>query len=250
MKRIRNACAAVLVLVLAWACSVAYASSAPNVIEAGEAGTDIYTIQQRLIDLGFLNYRATGNFGDITREAVRDFQTANGLPADGQIGTETMRLLFSDSAERAQRNPAFRSAVGRAYTGTVSAQGELSSWESIDREFSVGKTAQVTDYNTGEQFALRRTGGTNNAEVVTESASDAETFEYVFGGYSWEHRPVLVEIGGRTYAASLFGMPTQTGGTGGSTMSGVTFLYFNNSRSDIHGLGDEEHAVSITAVTS
>lgn len=230
--------------------SVGYASSTAGIFEVGEAGTDIYTIQQRLIDLGFLNYRATGNFGDITKDAVKDFQTANGLPADGQIGAETMRTLFSEGAKRAGRNAAFKSAVGRAYNGTVKAQGELSSWEAIDKIFSVGSTAQITDYNTGEQFVLRRTGGNNNAQVVTASQADADMFQYVFGGYSWEHRPVLAEIDGRTYAGSLFGMPTQTGSVGGSGMSGVTFLYFNSSRSDISGLSDDEHAVSITAVSS
>lgn len=233
------------------ACMVpAFASSASNVIDVGEAGRDIYTIQQRLIDLGYLNYRATGNFGDITQEAVRDFQTANNLPADGQIGSATMQLLFSDDAQRAKMNPAFKSAVGRAYTGTVKEKGDLSSWDVISEEFPKGSTAVVTDYNTGETFTLRRTGGTNNAEVVTETATDAEKFEYVFGGYSWEHRPVLVQIGGTQYAGSLFGMPTRTGSESGSGMNGVTFLYFNNSRSDVHGFGDEEHTVSINSASS
>lgn len=227
----------------------ASAAGATEVIEAGETGTDIYTIQQRLIELGFLNYRATGNFGDITKDAVRDFQAANSLPADGQIGAETMRVLFSDTAARAPMNSAFKSAVGRAYTGAVKTKAELSSWDEISSDFPVGTPARVTDYNTGEVFELRRTGGTNNAEVVTQSQDDLDKFEYVFGGFSWEHRPVLVTIGDRTYAASLFGMPTRISQDTGSTMSGVTFLYFNNSRSDVQGLNDEEHAVSITAVS-
>lgn len=211
-------------------------------------GFDVYTIQQRLIDLGYLNYRATGNFGDITEEAVRSFQIANNLPADGMIGTETMRILFSADAVRAPANPAFKSAVGRAYTGTVHADAELGAWDTISDRFRVGATASITDYNTGERFSMRRTGGTNNAQVVTESATDAEKFEYVFGGSSWEHRPVLVDINGVTYAGSLFGMPTRLGGSSDSGMSGVTFLYFNNSSSDIFGLSDEEHDVSITAI--
>lgn len=238
-----------IVLTLAVSVAAAGTSAGTGVIEQGGAGTDIYTIQQRLIELGFLNYRATGNFGDITETAVRDFQTANGLPADGQIGIETMRTLFSDEAVRAGANPAFRSAVGRAYTGTVHQDADLSSWDTISDRFPVGSTAHITDYNTGEQFSMRRTGGANNAEVATESARDAEAFEYVFGGFSWEHRPVLVEIGGKTYAGSLFGMPTRLS-TEGAGSNGVTFLYFNNSRSDVQGLSDEEHAVSISTVAS
>ena len=234
---------------------VSVAQAAPAAVQSTgiplSQDMDVFTIQDRLIDLGFLHYRATGNFGDITTDAVRDFQSANNLPPDGMVGAETMRVLFSDDAVRAPANPSFKSAVGRAYTGTVKETGELSSWESISSLFPVGAVASVKDYNTGEVFELRRTGGTNNAEVTTLSETDAEKFEYVFGGFSWEHRPVLVTIDGTVYAASLFGMPrTIAEGTDEDLLSGVTFLYFNNSRSDVQGLSDEEHAVSITGISA
>lgn len=221
-----------------------------EVIEHGETNSTIYEIQQRLIDLGYLNYRPTGKFSDITQAAVRKFQQSNELPADGQIGAQTLRALFSDDAVRATRNPAFKSAVGRAYTGTVSDKGILSSWETISTLFPVGTTAMVTDYNTGERFRMRRTGGTLDAEVTTETQEDHEKYEYVFGGYSWEHRPVLVELNGQTYAASLFGMPTGTGDAGTTGMRGHTFLYFNNSKSDLLGIADEEHTVAITGISA
>ncbi|MBD5560753.1 MAG: peptidoglycan-binding protein [Clostridia bacterium] len=226
----------------------AAATQSPDVVTRGATGTDIYSIQVRLIDLGYLNYRATGKYSDMTTSAVRSFQQRNGLPADGQIGAETMRVLFSDSAVRQGANPRFSSAVGRAYTGAVSSKGTVSSWDAIDARFPVGSEARITDYNTGESFTVVRTGGINNAEVTAASPQDNETFSYVFGGYSWEHRPVLVEIGGTQYAGSLFGMPTSLEIGGSSGMSGSTFLYFNNARSDVYELADEEHVIAITAV--
>lgn len=225
------------------------ATSSPDVITRGETGTDIYSIQVRLIELGYLNYRATGKFSDMTTNAVRNFQLRNSLPADGQIGAETMRVLFSDDAVRQGANPKFSSAVGRAYTGAVSQKGAASSWEAISSLFPVGSQARITDYNTGETFTVTRTGGTNNAEITAVSADDNEAFSYIFGGYSWEHRPVLVEIDGTQYAGSLFGMPTGLEMAGSSGMSGSTFLYFNNARSDILGLADEEHVIAVTTVT-
>lgn len=229
------------------------ASSDPDeeVIAQGETSSTIYMIQQRLIDLGYLNYRPTGKFSDITRAAVRRFQTENDIPADGQIGLQTRRALFADDAVRAGANPQFKSPIGRAYTGTVKEKGTLSTWENISEMFPVGATVTITDYNTGERFNMRRTGGVLDAEVVTETQEDHDTFEYVFGGgYSWQHRPVLVDIGGSTYAASLFGMPTGIGDAGTTGMRGHTFLYFNNSRSDLLGLADEEHTVAITGISA
>lgn len=246
--RIRRWAAVLLCLAMAAGCAVLTGGSPDDVIEHGETSSTIYGIQQRLIELGYLNYRATGKFSDITQAAVRRFQTANGIPADGQIGTQTRNMLFSEDAIRAGANPQFKSAVGRAYTGEVTEKGTLSSWEAIAERFPIGSTATITDYNTGERFAVRRTGGTLDAEVQTATQDDHDKFEYVFGGYSWEHRPVLVDIGGRTYAASLFGMPTGIGDAGTTGMRGHTFLYFNNSRSDLLGIADEEHTVAITTV--
>ena len=224
-------------------------SASPGVITGGETGTDIYAIQVRLIDLGYLNYRATGKYSDMTTNAVRSFQQRNGLPADGQTGAETMRVLFSDEAVRQGANPQFSSAVGRAYTGTVREPGVVSSWETIDSFFPVGSEAVITDYNTGDTYTVVRTGGINNAEVTAATAQDNQKFSYLFGGYSWEHRPVLVEIDGMRYAGSIFGMPTGLSGGGASGMPGSTFLYFNNSRSDVYGLTDEEHVLSITTAS-
>lgn len=252
MNTMRKVAALAASLMLLAGCALLTGASSPTgeVIAHGETSSTIYRIQQRLIDLGYLNYRPTGKFSNITQAAVRRFQTANELPADGQIGAQTRNVLFSDDAVRAGANPQFKSAIGRAYTGTVTEKGTLSSWEAITERFPVGATATITDYNTGERFNVRRTGGTLDAEVVTETQEDHDKFEYVFGGYSWEHRPVLVNIGGRTYAASLFGMPTGDGDAGSTGMRGHTFLYFNNSKSDLLGIADEEHTVAITGISA
>jgi hypothetical protein len=53
----------------------------------------------------------TGIFGKLTRTAVRNFQTAHGLPPDGAIGTETWEALLS--VEPVRPNWAARAALGR-----------------------------------------------------------------------------------------------------------------------------------------
>ncbi len=224
-------------------------SAAPDgdsVLAQGATGSDIYSVQRRLRELGYLNYRPTGKFSDMTGIAVRTFQQVNGLPDDGQIGDETMQLLFSENAVRNTANPAFKKAVGRAYTGAITQKGELSAWETIDKKFAVGDVVSVLDYNTGETFNLKRIGGVNCAQVVTETAADYEKFTYVFGGDTWEHRTVLVTIAGVQYAASLFGMPTRTKTFNTSGMNGYTILYFNNSKTDVNSLSDEEHILAVT----
>lgn len=68
----------------------------------GDNGDAVAALQTRLAELGFYDARVSGGFYQITRSAVRAFQTHNGLTADGVAGRETQELLFSAGAAGAQ----------------------------------------------------------------------------------------------------------------------------------------------------
>jgi len=63
----------------------------------------VFPIQQRLIELGWLEGEATGMFGDQSYYATGFFQMAAGLDADGIAGVETQRRLFSADAPRGSK---------------------------------------------------------------------------------------------------------------------------------------------------
>lgn len=67
-------------------------------IGQGATGSEVTVIQERLQRLGYFNQSPTGVFGSITRSAVIQFQQDNGLIADGVVGEQTMRVLFSPTA--------------------------------------------------------------------------------------------------------------------------------------------------------
>lgn len=67
----------------------------------GDEDENIIAIQQRLVDLGFLNLdgdKPTTYFGDMSEEALKAFQSANSLEASGIAGYETLKKLFSSDA--------------------------------------------------------------------------------------------------------------------------------------------------------
>ncbi len=70
----------------------------------GEVGEDsgeeeILRVQRRLYSLYYLgNGKTTGYFGDITREALEQFQQNNGLEVNGRADEATLRRLFSPAA--------------------------------------------------------------------------------------------------------------------------------------------------------
>ena len=73
--------------------------TAPPVLRTGSKGQDVKDLQSRLHGLGYYTGEIDGEFGPGTKEAVTAFQKANGLEADGIVGEETSKLLFSVNAK-------------------------------------------------------------------------------------------------------------------------------------------------------
>jgi peptidoglycan hydrolase-like protein with peptidoglycan-binding domain len=71
-------------------------------ISRGTMDSDLVRrIQERLRELRYYTGSIDGDFGPSTEAAVKAFQTANNLPADGKVGSQTNEKLFSSSANSA-----------------------------------------------------------------------------------------------------------------------------------------------------
>jgi len=63
------------------------------------SGSDVKELQTQLVKVGYLKQQyATGYYGQITEAAVKSFQKANGITADGIAGTQTYAKLFTSSS--------------------------------------------------------------------------------------------------------------------------------------------------------
>jgi len=70
----------------------------------GSSGDEVRQIQQVLIRWGYLSGEADGIYGSRTEAAVRDFQAANGLNADGICGPLTLTELGLGSSQADEGN--------------------------------------------------------------------------------------------------------------------------------------------------
>ncbi len=207
----------------------------------------VVRVQERLRDLGYVNYRPTGRYLSMTELGVKQFQENNSIDADGRIGPETYAKLFQTIG--LVRKPlsvaeATNNTTGVGYIEGEGAQpGEAGDWfTEIDPAFAVDSTVTVTDYNTGKTFQMKRTGGTGHADVESPSAEEYQKYIDCFGGNpNWEKRPVIVTIGDVDYAASLTGNVQGTDNVEENTMKGHACLYFSGSVSDVLGFVDIEH---------
>lgn len=78
-------------------------SSAYSLLKDGSYGTEVRKLQARLTELGYYAGGVDGVYGSSTESAVKSFQRANGLSADGQAGEATQKKLYSSSAKSNSR---------------------------------------------------------------------------------------------------------------------------------------------------
>lgn len=97
-------------------------SPAPSsALREGSSGEAVYILQARLFELGYYSGRIDGRFGEETTEAVKAFQRANGLTADGVVGSGTQKKLDSGTAVPAESTQALpEETAAPAQGGTLS----------------------------------------------------------------------------------------------------------------------------------
>jgi len=76
-----------------------------NGLMLGERGDAVTKVQQLLNKHGYLvSGNVTGYYGEATENAVRNFQSRNGLTSDGLVGVQTMAKLTGDNVRRPAAN--------------------------------------------------------------------------------------------------------------------------------------------------
>lgn len=95
-----------------------------------------------------------------------------------------------------------------ANTSKPVTKGEvLDWWKSARYTFRIGDIAKVTDIKTGKTFKIKRTMGSNHADCEALTSKDTQIMKSIWGGFSWDVRPVIISVRGRNLIASMSAMP-------------------------------------------
>lgn len=230
-----------------------------RLLKEGMKGEDVKQVQIRLKELGYFNGNPTGYYGTITKQAVMDYQRARGCVVDGIVGQATWTQLFDNGAVT-------RELVSR---GSTQRETSLIPWSTVKDIFKIGTIATVVDIGTGIRFQVKRTFGTNHADVETLTADDTYKMKQAYGGsWSWDRRPIIVIVNGMEIAASMNGMPhagldnapalqyvsDRSGGYGygqnldvikGNGMDGQFCIHFLGSRTHGSNSVDPQHQAAV-----
>ncbi|MEI6494804.1 MAG: hypothetical protein WCO03_01955 [bacterium] len=110
--------------------------------------------------------------------------------------------------------------------------GEAIPWRKVSSSLmtrGVGE-ADVTDICSGKKFRVRRTGGSNHADVEPVTAADTKEFNQMKHIPSWSGRPVIATMrNGSKVAAAIRPFPHSYDRIGSNGMQGHFDLYFKNS---------------------
>lgn len=186
-------------MILGMALSMTFSpiSASAASLKKGSRGSEVQKIQMALKDLGYFNYsEATGYFGKITVNSVRKFQYKNGLKVDGIVGKNTLNIL----KEQTDMDDLLAVYEAEQY-------GALDWFNEVQYKWPRNANAKITDVETGETFSLKRTFGTNHADVEPLTKKDAKAIKSIWGGWSWERRAVIVDVNGVLLAGSMTAMP-------------------------------------------
>jgi len=165
----------------------------PSTTKKGNSGKNVLALQQALKIKGYYKAPINSTYDDNTVAAVKAFQRAYGLTADGIAGNGTIKKLFGKNAAN--------------YTFTTE---KLDWFHGGCNRIPNGATFTVKDVATGKTFTGRRLFGSNHMDTEPLTKADTAVLKSIYGGYSWARRAILVKYNGHVYAASMNGMPHGT----------------------------------------
>ena len=233
-------------------------ASASGMLQLGDQSSAVKEMQQKLISLGYLSGKADGTFGTKTYNALKAFQRANKLSADGIAGSATLSALtasVTSSASAAGKTtaaaptaaPVTASASAKPTAGDVSYDDWYTSLKAKARKYPY---VTVYDFATGISWQVHIFSIGAHADVEPLTANDTARMLRAFGGTTWNPKAVWVKFGdGSVYMASAHSMPHGTQHRTNNNFDGHCCIHFPRSAAQVSAIGQyaTSHQATIDA---
>ena len=209
--------------------------SSYKVLKVGSRGSEVTALQQALINKGFLAQgEADGIYGSKTMAAVKAFQSASSLTANGIADATTQAKLYGTGNGGNAGN----------MKGNVFSLDWFADGYALINAFP---NISVYDCNTGVTWNAKYINGKNHADVIPASATDAQLLTAYSITGSYVRRPCIVTINGTKYAGSMYAVGHGTTNYC-SWFSGVMCIHFTGSKTHTSGRVDADHQKAIQSV--
>lgn len=213
------------------------------VLYQGAVNDAVKDMQNRLITLGYLTGKADGIFGTQTSLALIAFQKANGLTADGVLGSNTTKKLNSTTVVTATgtATTTTKPTAPTVNAGTVSAANvRYANWyDEIRAKARSYPNATVYDFTTGISWQLNIFSNGAHADAEPITATDTANMNRAFGGKTtWTPKAVWVVFSdGSVYIASTHNTPHDVSHSKTNNFDGHVCVHFPRTQSQVESIG-------------
>ncbi len=221
-----------------------------NTLKTGSTGDAVKNLVTELKNQGYYTGSVTSKYTTAVADAVKAFQKAKGLTVDGIAGAATQHKLFNTVP------------VGYANLENLTMTlypAEKIDWYTggINELWATGSNYKVYDVKTGIVWWAHRWSGGSHVDAEPLTAADTARLCRCYGVSNsqqiadknlYQRRPLLVTIGSRTFACSLYGVPHNY--PEGDTISDNDFkgqlcIHFTNSKTHSSKKVDSGHEQAI-----
>ncbi|MBQ4437030.1 MAG: peptidoglycan-binding protein [Clostridia bacterium] len=172
--------AVLLVLVMLAPFALTSSAFAAQTLRRGARGSAVMTLQTALKDLGYYTKAVDGIYGSGTVAAVRAFQAASGLKADGIAGPKTMAKLNEGGGAPAETQPApvpgpdelRHGSRGEAVKALQSALKKLGYYtKTVDGIYGKGTASAVRAFQQAKGLDATGNADSRTQELISASAA-------------------------------------------------------------------------------
>jgi peptidoglycan hydrolase-like protein with peptidoglycan-binding domain len=165
-------------------------------LKKGDTGTAVKAMQSLLKNLGYITFAPDGVFGSGTEKAVIEFQSRNGLSADGKVGAATLNVLSSSKAVAAAASSTITSTAATKITLKKGDSGsEVTKMQkrlrelgyisfTADGKFGSGTQTGVIAFQKANKLSADGVAGAGTLTLLYSSSAKAASASTVSGSSS------------------------------------------------------------------
>ena len=199
--------------------------------QLGECSDDVFRVETRLSDLGYLSAVVNGRWEQVDADALSVFMTANNATQ-----ATLASLLFSNDALAASATSSVF-ATGQQQ-GFLVTYGTLMPWSEVQTKLIPGQSYNVTSCYSGITLHMVCVSIGSHAKMRPELDWDNATLRGFFqAASSSDKQPVVITTDGILIAASI----QQAAPVFSEASLPEYAMYFSGSLTGVNGIPDAEH---------
>ena len=214
------------------------------IMRLGDKNESVKLMQQTLIHLGYLSGTADGVFGNLTFKAVKEFQKANALTADGVAGSKTIAALNKANLNSPDSAPDIgndtpNAGVGGNTVAVMARQVKYEYWyATVRNEARKYPYCTLYDPESGISWQVHMFSYGKHAEIEPLTKNDTEKMNQVCGKEKWTPKPVWVIFAdGTIRIATTHSVPHGVQHRTDNGFAGHSCLHFPRTMAQVTSIG-------------